>query len=91
MNKEKKIQRKLQLTFLKKMKIALNFQIQTIGMDKEKDEEQKSKEFGQLLDPEMRAEIEEIKLRRNKFGSSKYEFIPFIGLNRKQRRNLKRK
>jgi hypothetical protein len=87
MNKPENIKRRLQLQFLKKFKVSLNFQIQGIGLDKNKTEEEQQEAFGKLLEQLHSAEVEETKIRRNKLGSTFYTFEPFVGLNRQQRRN----
>ncbi len=87
MTKEERIKKSLQLKFLAKSKIALNFQIQGLAFDKTSTDDEKDIQFAQLLEKLNATEIKTTELKRNKFNSSAYEFNPFIGLNRKQRRN----
>ena len=88
MTREEQQHRKMKLKFLAKAKIAVNFQIQGMAIEKKDlDEEEPEKRFTQLLEKLQAIEVEEFKLRRNKLDSTFYTFEPFVGLNRRQRRN----
>lgn len=91
MTREEAQHRKMKLKFLDKAKIAVNFQIQGMALEK-KDLilEENDKEFTQLLEKLQAIEVETMKLKNNKLGSTFYTFTPFVGLNRKQRRSYKR-
>lgn len=87
--KIKNLQKRSKLKFLKKLKVDLNLKMQLLNLDMKKSEEEKENEYAELLGKLREAEIKDTELRRNKFNSSAFKHIPHIGLNRKQRRNLK--
>lgn len=89
--KQQKKSKSLKLKVIKKLKIKLNLEMQMLGMNAELNDNEKDSKYGELLSQLREAELREIEFRRNKYFSSEYKFIPYQGLNRKQRRQFKNK